>query len=574
VTGGRRGGHVLADQLVAQGCELVFCVPGESYLPLLDGLYAHRQAVRVVTCRHESAAANAAEAHGKLTGRPGVCMVTRGPGATQAAVGIHTASQDSTPLVLLVGQVASGHRGREAFQEIDCQAVFGSMAKGVYELDRVARIPEVVASAFSLAMAGRPGPVVISLPEDVLSADADADAAGDTDADPGGDPDADAGPADAPRALARQPVADPAQVARLRELLAAATRPLVLVGGGPWDGPSCARLAEWALACELPVAASFRRQDLVDNELACYAGDVGLGINPALAQRIRDCDLLIAVGPRLTEIETQGYTLPAPPVAPQTLVHVHPDPRELGRVYQPAMGIVAGMPTFAAALAGAVRVDGGRWASWTRAARADYERWSALPAPGPGGLDLSAAIGVLRGELPEDTIYCNGAGNFTVWVHRFIRYRGWGTQLAPQSGAMGYGIPAALAAQLVHPDRTVVAFTGDGDFQMCGQELATMVAERLPILVIVANNRMLGTIRMHQERRFPGRVMATDLVNPDFAALARAYGAFGERVEHAGELTDAVRRARAAGGPALIELMTDPDALTPSASLSGLAAAR
>ena len=553
MTAARPGGQVLADQLVAHGSELAFCVPGESYLPLLDGLYAHRGRLHVVTCRHETAAANAADAYGKLTGQPGLCMVTRGPGATQAAVGIHTASQDSTPLILLVGQVASGHLGREAFQEIDCRAVFGSMAKGVFELDDPARIPEIVASAFSLALGGRQGPVVISLPEDVLAAAVEVD--------------------DAPPAIGRRPAADPDQVIRLRELLGASERPLVMVGGGPWDRRSCTQLAEWAGACGLPVAASFRRQDLVDNELPCYVGDVGLGVNPALAQRIRDCDLLLAIGPRLTEIETQGYTLPVPPVAPQTLVHVYPDASELGRVYQPTLGIVAGMQSFAAALAADVRVDGGRWASWAREAREDYERWSALPEPGDS-LDLSVAIGLLRQELPADTIYCNGAGNYTVWVHRFTRYRRWGTQLAPQSGAMGYGIPAALAAQLLNPGRMVVAFAGDGCFQMCGQELATMVAERLPILVIVANNRMLGTIRMHQERRFPGHVMATDLVNPDFAGLARSYGAFGERVEAGGDLAGALQRARADGGPALIELMTDPDALTPTASLAGLASAR
>jgi acetolactate synthase-1/2/3 large subunit len=548
VTGERLGGHVLADQLVIQGSELAFCVPGESYLALLDGLYAHRDRVQLVTCRHEAAAANAAEAYGKLTGRPGVCVVTRGPGATQAAVGVHTAQQDSTPLILLVGQVAVGHRGREAFQEIDCAAVFGSMAKGVLELDRVERIPEIVAAAFSLALGGRPGPVVIAAPEDVLSAVGEVH--------------------DAPRALACQPAAEAPELARLRGLLAEAQRPLVLVGGGPWDERSCARLAEWATACGLPVAAAFRRQDLVDNDLPIYVGDVGLGINPALAERIRDCDLLIAVGPRLTEIETQGYTLPVAPVAPQTLVHVHPDPRELGRVYQPTLGIVAGMRSFATALAAEVGVDGGGWSAWARAARDDYERWSAPPAPG-AGLDLGAAIALLGRELPEDTIYCNGAGNYAVWVHRFTRYRRFGTQLAPQSGAMGYGIPAALAAQLLNPGRTVVAFAGDGCFQMCGQELATMVAHHLPVLVIIANNRMLGTIRMHQERRFPGHVIATDLVNPDFAALARAHGAHGERVEQAAQLPGALRRARGARGPALIELLTDPNALTPTSSLPG-----
>ncbi|HEY2318297.1 MAG TPA: thiamine pyrophosphate-dependent enzyme [Solirubrobacteraceae bacterium] len=547
----RRGGHVLADALVGQGCDLAFCVPGESYLPLLDGLYAHRETVRVITCRHESAAANAADAYGKLTGRPGLCMVTRGPGATQAAVGVHTASQDSTPFLLLVGQVARHMRGREAFQEIDCSAVFGSMAKGVFEIDDPQRIPEIVASAYSLALGGRQGPVVISLPEDVLSAAVEDE------------------PAAPPRTVARQPAADPADVARLRDLLQRAERPMVLVGGGPWDREACRHLSAWAGACTLPVAASFRRQDVLDNASSAYVGDVGLGVNPALAQRLRDCDLFIALGPRLTEIETQGYTVPGPPVARQMLVHAHPDPRELGRVYQPALGIVAGMSALTAALDAGCQVAGDRWAQWTASARADYENWSALPEAGDR-LDLGAAIAVLRELLPADTVYCNGAGNYTVWVHRFTRYRRWGTQLAPQSGAMGYGIPAAIAAQLVHPDRRVVAFAGDGCFQMCGQELATMVAEDLPVIVVVANNGMLGTIRMHQERRFPRRVIATDLVNPRFDELARAYGAHGERVERAEDVLGAVQRARDSRRPALIELICDPDALTPSTSLSSL----
>jgi acetolactate synthase-1/2/3 large subunit len=481
-------------------------------------------------------------------------MVTRGPGATQAAVGVHTASQDSTPLVLLVGQVARHMRGREAFQEIDCAAVFGSMAKGVFEIDDPQRIPETVASAYSLALAGRQGPVVISLPEDVLSSSLEDE------------------PAAAPRAVARQPVPDSADIARLRLMLERAERPMVLVGGGPWDRDACRHLSDWAAACALPVAASFRRQDLLDNDLPAYVGDVGLGVNPALARRLRECDLYLALGPRLTEIETQGYTLPVPPVAPQMLVHAHPDPGELGRVYQPALGIASGMSALAAALDAHARVDGARWAGWTASARAEYENWSALPADGDR-LDLGSAIAALREALPEDTVYCNGAGNYTVWVHRFTRYRRTGTQLAPQSGAMGYGIPAALAAQLVHPDRRVVAFAGDGCFQMCGQELATMVAEDLPVIVVVANNSMLGTIRMHQERRFPGRVIATDLVNPNFAELARAYGVLGERVERSEDVRGAVERARDCGRPALIELICDPDALTPNASLSALAAA-
>jgi len=542
----RSGGKLLADQLVLHGCQLAFCVPGESYLPLLDGLYDHRDRLRVVTCRHEAAAANAAEAAGKLTGRPGVCMVTRGPGAAHAAVGIHTARQDSTALVALVGQVARPHRGREAFQEIDCRALFGSIAKGVFEVEQAERIPEQVASAFALATSGRPGPVVVSLPEDVLAEPSDA--------------------ADAEPYVSREPGVDPGEVEALRALLESAERPFVLVGGGPWDEEACARLSAWAQACMLPVGASFRRQDVVDNELDCYAGDVGLGINPRLARRIRDADLLIAIGTRLGEVETQGYTNPKPPSPTQTLVHVYPDADELGRVYQPRLGIVAAVRPFVAALDALARVGGGRWREWMRGARADYESWSAPRAAGGRGVDLGHVIALLRSELPDDAILCNGAGNYTLWLHRFFRYRRWGTQLAPQSGAMGYGIPAALAAALLHPERMVVALAGDGCFQMCGQELATIVQERLPIIVLVANNRRLATIRMHQERRYPGRALATELRNPDFAALARAFGMHAERVAATEEFAGALARAQAVQGPALIELLTDPNVLVPGAA--------
>jgi acetolactate synthase I/II/III large subunit len=550
VTLARTGGRLLADQLALHGCELAFCVPGESYLPLLDGLFDHRDRVRLVTCRHEAAAANAAEATGKLTGRPGVCIVTRGPGATHAAVGVHTARQDSTAMVLLVGQVARAHRGREAFQEIDCRQVFGSLAKQVIEVDEADRIPELVSSAFALAASGRQGPVVVSLPEDVLAQDSDA--------------------IDAEPYTAQQPAAGALQIAELRAMLERALRPFVLVGGGPWDSTACAQLSAWAQACELPVGASFRRQDVVDNALGCYVGDVGLGVNPRLVQRIREADLLIAVGPRLTEVETQGYTLLRTPVAEQTLVHIHPDPLVLGSVFAPGLGIVSSVRSFAAAAGEGASVSGERWSDWTREARADYEIWSEPRAdPSPrGGSDLGEVVEVLRAELPDDAILCNGAGNYTLWLHRFFRYRRWGTQLAPQSGAMGYGIPASLAAQLLNPGRAVVAVAGDGCFQMSGQELATIVQERLPIIVIVANNRMLATIRMHQERRFPGRVIGTDLVNPEFAALAAAHGMHAERVERSGEFSAALARARAAGRPALIEVLTDPEALTPSASLS------
>ena len=549
MTARRTGGRLLADQLALHGCELAFCVPGESYLPLLDGLFDHRDGLRLVTCRHEAAAANAAEASGKLTGRPGVCIVTRGPGATHAAVGVHTARQDSTPLLLLVGQVARSQRGREAFQEIELEQVFGSIAKGVFEISDPDRIPEVMASAFTLAASGRQGPVVVSLPEDILSQDSTAP--------------------DAQRYAAREPAPDPNHFSELKRLLEGAHRPLVLLGGGPWNAEASTRLSAWAQACELPVAASFRRQDIVDNQLGCYIGDAGLGMNPRLAQRIREADLLIAIGPRLTEVETQSYTLLRPPVPQQMLVHVYPDAREIGRVYQPRLGVLAGVRSFAAALEASAQVSGERWADRTRAARSDYEAWSRPPKPSPSsGVDLGDVMRSVRAELPDDAIICSGAGNYTLWVHRFFRYRGWGTQLAPQSGSMGYGVPASLAAQLLHPERAVVAFAGDGCFQMAGQELATMVQERLPIIVIVANNRMLATIRMHQERRFPARVIGTDLVNPDFVALARAYGVHAERVERTEEFAPAFTRARSAAGPALIELLTDQEALTPVASLS------
>jgi acetolactate synthase I/II/III large subunit len=541
----RTGGQILADGLVAHGSELAFCVPGESYLSLLDGLYDHRDRFRIVNCRHEGAAANAADAYGKLTGRPGICMVTRGPGATHAATGIHTARQDSTPLIMLVGQIARAERGRESFQELDYEAVFGPMAKWAFELDDPARIPEVLARAYTVATSGRPGPVVLALPEDVLSGSADV--------------------ADAPRYQPSRPVPDPRALAELEAMLGLAERPFVLVGGGPWDESSAQAFTRWALGCGLPVGATFRRQDIVDNTCPAYAGDVGLGINPKLAQRIRDCDLLIAVGTRLAEIETQGYTLPAPPVAPQPLVHVHPDPGELGRVYQPALSLLSGVAEFAAA---APSVDGSRWTAWAAGARADYEAWLRHAPAAGDGVDLGDVVAHLREALPPDAILTNGAGNFSGWVARFYQWRRFGTQLGPQSGAMGYGVPAALAAQILHPDRVVVAFAGDGDFQMCGQELATAVQEGLPILVVVINNGTYGTIRMHQERRFPTRVIATDLVNPDFTALARAYGAHGERVEAASEFPDALTRAREAGGPALLELICDPEALTPGQSLS------
>jgi acetolactate synthase I/II/III large subunit len=546
----RTGGQAIADQLVLHGADLAFCVPGESYLALLDGLYEHRDALRVIGCRHEAAAANAADAYGKLTARPGVALVTRGPGSTHAATGVHTARQDSTPMLLLVGQVRREERGREAFQELDYAQVFGSMAKWAAEIDDPDRIPELVARAFTVATSGRPGPVVLALPEDVLSSDTDAP---------------DAAPYDPV-----EPAPHPDALAELRERLERAERPFVLVGGSPWDAEAAAALTAWLEASQLPAGASFRRMDVVDNGSPSYAGHVGLGLNPALAERIRGCDLLLALGTRLTEIETQGYTLPGPPpVLPMPLVHVHPGAEELGRVYQPAQAILASPRRLAAALE---PVDGARWADWTAAARADYEA-SLRHDPAPGdGVDLAVVMEHLREALPPEAVVTNGAGNFSQWIHRYYQHRRFGTQLAPQSGAMGYGMPAALAAALVHPGRTVVCVAGDGDFSMSGFELATAVQHDLPIVVLVVNNGTYGTIRMHQERHFPRRVIATDLGNPDFAALARAHGAFGERVERTEDFAAAFERAREAGGPALVELLTDREALTPRESLSGIRA--
>jgi acetolactate synthase-1/2/3 large subunit len=543
----RSGGQLLADQLELHEVELAFCVPGESYLALLDGLYTHRERLRVITCRHEAAAANAADAYGKLTGRPGICMVTRGPGATHASTGVHTAMQDSTPLILLVGQVPRAHRGREAFQEIDYEQMFGRLAKWVFEVDRVERIPELVARAFETAVSGRPGPVVLALPEDVLVEMTDA---------------ADAAPV--PRA-ASGPA--PGALGRMRELLSSAERPLAIVGGGGWTPQGAADVGEFLNASGIPAAASFRCQDVVDNQLPMYCGDLGLGVNPALARRVREADVVLAIGTRLSETETGGYTYLTPPVPSQALVHVHQDATELGRVYRPELGIVSGLPEFAAAARTLEPLDAGRYTTWCSGARADYEGTLSFdPAPG-SGVDLAAVLTHLRGRLP-DAIVTNGAGNYTVWVHRFWQFSSYRSQLAPHSGAMGYGVPAAVAGKLVHPERPVVAFAGDGCFLMCGQELATMVANDLDVLVIVVNNGMLGTIRMHQERHYPGRVMATDLVNPDFAAFAQSFGAYGERVEKTGAFEGALERALAARGPSLLELVCDPEALTPRQSLS------
>jgi acetolactate synthase I/II/III large subunit len=546
----RTGARILVDQLVAHGVDTAFCVPGESYIAVLDAL---RDApIRLVVARHEAGAANMAEAYGKLTGRPGVCFVTRAPGATHAATGVYTAFQDSTPLVLFVGQVPLEHRGREAFQELDYPSAFGAYSKLAVEVEDPRQFPEVTARAFHTALSGRPGPVVVALPEDVLSAEADVEDA----------------TAAAPAIAA--PSSD--DLGRLRELLAAAERPFVVVGGGGWSGEAAADLQAFAEEWKLPVAASFRRQDYLDNTSPSYAGVLTIGHDPALAERLRGCDVLLVVGSRLGDIPTRGYTTLEPPRTPQTLVHVHADPEELGRVFQPDLPIAAGSAEFLAAARALEPVEASHRRAWTEAAHADFLA-SLSHQGGPGGLDLGDVLEHLRERLPPDAILTNGAGNYTVWCHRFYAFRRYRTQLAPCSGAMGYGIPAAIAAKVVHPERIVVCVSGDGDFLMSGHELAAAVQEELPIVLLVVNNGMYGTIRMHQERFFPGRVIATDLVNPDFVALARAFGAHGELVTRSEDFPDAFERALAQERPAILELRVDPEAITPRQTISQIRSA-
>jgi acetolactate synthase-1/2/3 large subunit len=540
---------MLVDQLVVHDVDTAFCVPGESYVAVLDAL--RDSPIRLVVARHEAGAANMAEAYGKLTGRPGVCFVTRAPGASHAATGVYTAFQDSTAFVLFVGQVPLAHRGREAFQELDYAETFGAMAKLVVEIEAPAQFPEATARAFQTAVSGRPGPVVVALPEDVLSAEARAE---------------DAAPYSRVRAA---PSAE--ELSRVRELLAAADRPLVVVGGGGWSAEAAADLKAFAEASALPVAASFRRQDYLDNMSPSYAGVLTVGHDQALAGRLRNADLLLVVGSRFGDIATRGYTTLEPPRTPQTLVHAHADPDELGRVFQADLPIVSGSPEFLAAARAVEPVHGAHRAEWTESAHADFLA-SLRHEPGPGELDTGDVMEHLRRRLPHDAILTNGAGNYTVWCHLYYAFRRYRTQLAPCSGAMGYGIPAAIAAKVVHPERTVVCVSGDGDFLMSGHELAAAVQEKLGIVVLVVNNGMYGTIRMHQERLFPGRVIGTDLVNPDFAAWARAFGAHGEVVVRSGDFPDALERALGENRPALLELQVDPEAITPRKTLSQIRA--
>ncbi|WP_439495408.1 thiamine pyrophosphate-binding protein [Bosea sp. (in: a-proteobacteria)] len=549
---GRTGGQILVDCLKLQGVDHVFCVPGESYIAVLDALHDAGDEIRLVVCRQEGGAANMAEAHGKLTGRPGICFVTRGPGATNASIGVHTAFQDSTPMILFIGQVGREFRDREGFQEVDFRAMFGPLAKWTAEIDDAARIPEYLHRAFQTAMAGRPGPVVLSLPEDMLT-------------------DLVEGRIDLGRRAEPIPAAPRQdQIDALMERIGEAKRPLLIVGGGGWTSQAGRDLAGFANRNRLPVAVALRCQDYLSNHEPCFVGHFGIGAEPSLVKRLGEADLVIAIGPRFGEMMTAGYTLLAPPRPEgKIIVHVHPDPDELGRVYQAELPINAAAATVVAGLAAQAPLAEQPWAEWAQACRADYEA-SLAPLPQPGGVNLGEVIAQLRAALPDTTIVCSGAGNYTGWLHRHWHFTDYRTQLAPTSGAMGYGVPAAIAAKLTFPDRQVVSVAGDGCFLMNGQELATAARHRLKILFIVVNNGMYGTIRMHQERNYPARESGTALTNPDFVALARAYGLSAERVEATGDFASALSRALGAEGSALIELVTDPEALSVRSTLSKL----
>ena len=546
--GSRSGGRILVDALRIHGVDRLFCVPGESYLDVLDALYDTPQ-IAVAVAKHEGAAANMAEADGKLTGRPGICFVTRGPGATHASVGVHTAYQDSTPMILFVGQVQRDVRGREAFQEVEFRQLFAPIAKWVAEIEDADRIPEYLLRAFQVAASGRPGPVVLVLPEDVLAEQSSA--------------------LDTRPFRAVQGTPADADLTAVRDELERASQPLLIAGGSCWSDEGCAALARFAAANALPVVASFRRQDLIDNNHPCYAGHLSLGMPPHLQKRLKTADLIIALGTRLGDINTMTYSLLQPPRLAARLAHVHADPHELNRVYQADLAITAAPSAAAIRFAELAPIGAPRWREWTETARREYERFIKVPEAGPRrGVDLAVVIRHLATRLPANAILTNGAGNFSIWVHRFFTYRQPRTELAPTSGAMGYGLPASIAASLRHPDRVIVCVAGDGDFLMYPQELATAAQYGARVIVLVVNNGMYGTIRMHQDRRFPGRVSSTDLVGPDFVALAKSFGAHAERVETTESFASAFERACAAGRSAVLELVMDRDQITPDRRLS------
>ena len=556
----RLAGHALVEALVVQGIDTCFGVPGESYLAVLDGFHEHREHIRFIACRQEGGAAFMAEAQGKLSGRPGVCFVTRGPGATNASIGVHTAFQDSTPMVLFIGQVARDQRDREAFQELDYRQMFSpgtlGLAKWVAEVDSADRLPEYVARAFRTAMQGRPGPVVLALPEDMLTTPTAAPVL--------------------PRVEPAHAWPAPAALRDLRAMLMAAQRPVLIAGGSGWNAEAAAALQRFSENWQLPTACGWRFQDTFDNRHRLYIGDVGIGINPKLAARIRDADLVIALGIRLGEMTTHGYTLLQAPRPAQTLVHIHAGAEELGRVYAADLLMQSSMACAAKALEGLTAPSSLPWAETAVAARADFE--ANLVAPSVEPMDMAVLVKTLQRVLPEDTVYTNGAGNFAGWLHRYgvlpgLQHFGR-TQLAPTSGAMGYGLPAAVAAALLYPHRFVLNLAGDGDFLMTGQELATATGYGAKKLIsVVVDNGTYGTIRMHQERDYPGRVSGSDLYNPDFAALARAYGWQAEFIDHTAAFEPALRRALEAGKPTLLHVKLAADVSTSRTTLSAIRSA-
>jgi acetolactate synthase-1/2/3 large subunit len=545
----RSGGRLVVDALLTHGARRVFGVPGESYLPILDALFDVGERLEFVTCRHEHGAAMMAEAHGKLTGEPGVCLVTRGPGACNAAIGVHTAFQDSTPMLLLVGQVERRFLGREAFQEVDFATMFRPLAKRASQIDRTEDLPGAIAGAWHTALSGRPGPVVLALPEDVLAEEA---VVGDA----------------PPLRIDAQPP-DPGLMERLRRVLGDARRPIMLLGGAGWTEAARTDIIAFAEQNELPTCCGFRRHHIIDNDHSCFVGELGISANPALVARVEGADLLLAVGTRIGEVTSQGYALLGE--GGPELVHVHPDPAELGRVFEPTIGIAASVAGFAAAARGLAPWRGERWRDWAAAARFDYLADNETLATCEGtALDLGLVMKQLRRALPDDAIVTVDAGNFSGWPQRFLRFGGARRLLGPTNGAMGYAVPAAVAAKLRHPERTVVACVGDGGFGMTGQEVATAIRHGAAPIVLLFNNGMYGTIRMHQERAYPNRVLGTMLSNPDFTSLAAAYGAHGERVERTEAFTPAFERAAKAGRAAVVELRVDPEMIGTRTTLSRL----
>jgi acetolactate synthase-1/2/3 large subunit len=542
----RTAADALVETLAREGVDRVFCVPGESYLAVLDALGRHG-GIEVIACRHEAGAANMAEAHAKLTGRAGVCMVTRGPGATHASVGLHTARQDSTPMILFIGQVARSDRGREAFQEVDYRAFFGPITKWADEIDDPRRMEELVSRAFSVAGSGRMGPVALALPEDMLHEPSP--------------------PISAARACVSDMALSATVLAEIEKALSGAQRPLLILGGSGWRADGRAAIARFAAQNDLSTLLSFRRKDLLDNDAPHFVGDLGLGPNPKLIARVKQADLLICLGARLGENPTQGYTLFERAETAERLIHIHPEPEELNRVWPARLAAACDVNGAAAGLAGLnVPVS---WGDWRAQARSDYEAWTA-PISVSGAVNMSEVIAHLNEALPVDAIFTNGAGNYAAWLHRFVRHRAGGRQLAPTSGAMGYGVPAGIAAKLAYPDRMVVSLAGDGCFLMTGQELATAVQYGANLVIIVVDNGSYGTIRMHQERHYPGRVVGTDLKNPDFAAYAASFGAFSVKVERTEDFPAALAAACAAGRPALIHLITDVENIAPGRTIADL----